>query len=71
MLVIGSGGSGLRAAIQVAEHGADVLMVGKRPAIDAHTTLAAGGMFGSPFDPVALWQASYIPMTSLVRTRLA
>lgn len=48
VLVIGSSGSGLRAAIQVAERGAGVLMVGKRPAIDAHTTLAA--MFGLPFD---------------------
>jgi succinate dehydrogenase / fumarate reductase flavoprotein subunit len=44
VLVIGSGGSGLRAAIQVVERGVDVLMVGKRPAIDAHTTLAAGGI---------------------------
>ncbi|MGV2903445.1 FAD-binding protein, partial [Microbacterium sp. AGC62] len=30
VLVIGTGGSGLRAAIEIAEHGVDVLAVGKR-----------------------------------------
>jgi len=44
VLVIGTGGSGLRAAIEVAEHGVDVLAVGKRPRHDAHTSLAAGGI---------------------------
>ncbi|MCK2029455.1 L-aspartate oxidase [Microbacterium galbinum] len=44
ILVIGTGGSGLRAAIEVAEHGIDVLAVGKRPRQDAHTSLAAGGI---------------------------
>ncbi len=44
VLVIGTGGSGLRAAIEVAEHGVDVLAVGKRPRQDAHTSLAAGGI---------------------------
>ncbi|WP_334148589.1 L-aspartate oxidase [Microbacterium sp.] len=44
VLVIGTGGSGLRAAIEVAEHGIDVLAVGKRPRQDAHTSLAAGGI---------------------------
>lgn len=44
VLVIGTGGSGLRAAIEVAEHGVDVLAVGKRPRNDAHTSLAAGGI---------------------------
>jgi succinate dehydrogenase / fumarate reductase flavoprotein subunit len=44
VLVIGTGGSGLRAAIELAEHGMDVLAVGKRPKADAHTTLAAGGI---------------------------
>ena len=69
-MVIGSGGSGLRAAIQVAQRGADVLMVGKRPAIDAHTTLTAGGMFGLPFDQ---WRCGR-PTTGgdvAVRARLA
>lgn len=44
VLVIGTGGSGLRAAIELAELGVDVLAVGKRPRHDAHTALAAGGI---------------------------
>ncbi|WP_066138536.1 L-aspartate oxidase [Glutamicibacter mysorens] len=44
VLVIGTGGSGLRAAIELAEAGTDVLAVGKRPRYDAHTALAAGGI---------------------------
>lgn len=44
VLVIGTGGSGLRAAIEIAERGVDVLAVGKRPRNDAHTSLAAGGI---------------------------
>lgn len=44
VLVIGTGGSGLRAAIEVAEAGVDVVAVGKRPRHDAHTSLAAGGI---------------------------
>ena len=44
VLVIGTGGSGLRAAIELAERGRDVLAVGKRPKADAHTSLAAGGI---------------------------
>ncbi|WP_330770239.1 FAD-binding protein, partial [Lentzea aerocolonigenes] len=34
VLVIGSGGAGLRAAIELAERGVDVLVVGKRPKND-------------------------------------
>ncbi|MGO4245864.1 FAD-dependent oxidoreductase [Paenarthrobacter sp. RAF54_2] len=44
VLVIGTGGAGLRAAIELAELGVDVLAVGKRPRSDAHTSLAAGGI---------------------------
>ncbi|MEU3271038.1 FAD-dependent oxidoreductase [Saccharomonospora sp. NPDC006951] len=44
VLVIGTGGAGLRAAIELAERGVDVLVLGKRPKSDAHTTLAAGGI---------------------------
>ncbi len=44
VIVIGTGGSGLRAAIEIAERGVDVLAVGKRPRNDAHTSLAAGGI---------------------------
>jgi succinate dehydrogenase / fumarate reductase flavoprotein subunit len=44
VLVIGSGGAGLRAAIELSERGVDVLVVGKRNKTDAHTSLAAGGI---------------------------
>jgi succinate dehydrogenase / fumarate reductase flavoprotein subunit len=58
VLVIGTGGSGLRAAIEVAESGADVLAVGKRPKEDAHTSLAAGGINAAlaTVDPEDSWQ---------------
>ncbi|MBP66582.1 MAG: succinate dehydrogenase [Euryarchaeota archaeon] len=44
VLVIGSGGAGLRAAISAHESGCEVLVIGKRIRNDAHTTLAAGGI---------------------------
>ncbi|MFK0004338.1 FAD-binding protein [Paenarthrobacter sp. NPDC090522] len=44
VLVIGTGGSGLRASIELAEMGVGVLAVGKRQRTDAHTSLAAGGI---------------------------
>lgn len=44
VLVIGTGGLGLRAAIELAERGSDVLAVGRRPKLDAHIALAAGGI---------------------------
>ncbi len=58
ILVIGAGGSGLRAAIELAERGADVLIVSKRPQADAHTTLAAGGINAAlaTVDPEDTWQ---------------
>ncbi|HEX5996069.1 MAG TPA: FAD-dependent oxidoreductase [Jiangellales bacterium] len=58
VLVIGTGGSGLRAAIELAERGVDVLAVGKRPAADAHTSLAAGGINAplATMDPEDSWQ---------------
>ncbi|GAA5153404.1 FAD-binding protein [Microbacterium pseudoresistens] len=58
VLVIGTGGSGLRAAIEVAERGVDVLAVGKRPRHDAHTALAAGGINAAlgTMDPEDSWQ---------------
>lgn len=57
-LVIGTGGSGLRAAIELSERGVDVLAVGKRPRHDAHTTLAAGGINAAlgTMDPEDSWQ---------------
>jgi succinate dehydrogenase / fumarate reductase, flavoprotein subunit len=58
VLVIGTGGSGLRAAIELAEEGVAVLAVGKRPVADAHTSLAAGGINAalSTTDPEDSWQ---------------
>lgn len=58
VLVIGAGGAGLRAAIEVAQAGVQVLVVGKRRAHDAHTTLAAGGINAAlgTMDPEDSWQ---------------
>ncbi|MBT3149498.1 FAD-binding protein [Streptomyces sp. CHD11] len=58
VLVIGTGGAGLRAAIELAEAGLDVLAVGKRPKEDAHTSLAAGGINAAlaTMDPGDSWQ---------------
>ncbi|MFI6405542.1 L-aspartate oxidase [Streptomyces sp. NPDC050548] len=58
VLVIGTGGAGLRAAIELAEAGVDVLAVGKRPKDDAHTALAAGGINAAlaTMDPEDSWQ---------------
>ena len=44
VLVIGCGGSGLRAAIEARNNGANVIVLGKRIKTDAHTALAAGGI---------------------------
>ncbi|MBP2409403.1 L-aspartate oxidase [Brachybacterium fresconis] len=58
VLVIGTGGAGLRAAIELAERGVQVLTVGKRRRHDAHTTLAAGGINAAlgTMDPEDSWQ---------------
>lgn len=58
VLVIGTGGAGLRAAIELRTQGVDVLAVGKRRAHDAHTTLAAGGINAAlgTMDPQDTWQ---------------
>ena len=57
VLVIGTGGAGLRTSIELAERGVDVLAVGKRPKLDAHTTLAAGGINAAlaTIDPEDSW----------------
>ena len=44
ILVIGSDGAGLRAAIEGAKSGLAVQVLGKRPKNDSHTSLAAGGI---------------------------
>jgi succinate dehydrogenase / fumarate reductase flavoprotein subunit len=48
----------LRAAIELAELGVDVLVVSKRPRADAHTSLAAGGINAAlaTVDPEDTWQ---------------
>jgi succinate dehydrogenase / fumarate reductase flavoprotein subunit len=58
VLVIGTGGAGLRAAIELAEQGVEVLALGKRPRADAHTSLAAGGIYAAlaTMDPEDTWQ---------------
>ena len=62
VLVIGCGGAGLRAAIEIKSHGLDVKILGKRPKTDAHTVLAAGGInaaFGN-LDPEDSWEQHFI-----------
>ncbi|MEM7698035.1 MAG: FAD-dependent oxidoreductase [Verrucomicrobiota bacterium] len=44
ILVIGSGGAGLRAAIEAKQAGCEVHVLGKREKGDVHTVLAAGGI---------------------------
>ena len=53
VLVIGCGGAGLRAAIEVKLAGLDVQVLGKRPKIDSHTVLAAGGINAALIPPAA------------------
>src|SRR4051812_10904714 len=58
VLVIGSGGAGMRAAIAAHQAGAEVVVVGKRPRLDAHTGLASGGINAAlgTRDPQDSWQ---------------
>jgi len=58
VLVIGTGAAGLRAAIELAEAGVQVLCVGKRRRDDAHTVLAAGGINAAlgTMDPEDTWE---------------
>lgn len=58
VLVIGAGGAGLRAAIELAERGVDVKVVAKRRRDDAHTVLAAGGINAAlaTTDPDDSWE---------------
>ena len=62
VLVIGCGGAGLRAAIEVKLRGLEVNILGKRMKRDAHTVLAAGGInaaFGN-VDPEDSWQQHFV-----------
>jgi succinate dehydrogenase / fumarate reductase, flavoprotein subunit len=58
VLVVGTGAAGLRAAIELAELGVQVLCVGKRRRDDAHTVLAAGGINAAlgTLDPEDSWE---------------
>jgi succinate dehydrogenase / fumarate reductase, flavoprotein subunit len=58
VLVIGTGAAGLRAAIELAERGVDVLCLSKRRTDDAHTVLAAGGINAAlgTMDPEDSWE---------------
>jgi succinate dehydrogenase / fumarate reductase, flavoprotein subunit len=58
VLVIGTGAAGLRAAIELAERGVQVLCVGKRRRDDAHTVLASGGINAvlGTMDPEDSWE---------------
>lgn len=61
VLVIGSGGAGMRASIAAHQAGVDVLVVGKRMRKDAHTVLAAGGINAAlaTVDPEDSWQQHF------------
>jgi succinate dehydrogenase / fumarate reductase flavoprotein subunit len=61
VLVIGSGGAGLRAAIAAYQAGREVVVVGKRLSKDAHTVLAAGGINAAlgTVDPEDSWQQHF------------
>ena len=61
VLVIGSGGAGLRAAIEAKLSGVEVTVIGKRLKEDVHTVLAAGGInasFGN-VDKDDCWQQHF------------
>ena len=61
VLIIGSGGAGLRAAIEAKKSGVEVAVIGKRLKEDVHTVLAAGGInaaFGH-VDPEDSWEQHF------------
>lgn len=62
VLVIGSGGAGLRAAIAAHEAGSEVVVLGKRFRNDAHTVLAAGGVNAAlgTVDPEDSWEQHFV-----------
>jgi succinate dehydrogenase / fumarate reductase flavoprotein subunit len=61
VLVIGTGAAGLRAAIAARHAGVEVVVVGKRSRLDAHTVLAAGGINAAlgTVDPEDSWQQHF------------
>jgi succinate dehydrogenase / fumarate reductase flavoprotein subunit len=61
VLVIGTGAAGLRAAIAARQAGVDVVVVGRRSRLDAHTVLAAGGINAAlgTVDPEDSWEQHF------------
>jgi succinate dehydrogenase / fumarate reductase flavoprotein subunit len=61
VLVIGTGAAGYRAAIAATQAGVQVLMVGKRAPLDAHTVLASGGINAAlgTRDPEDSWKQHF------------
>ncbi len=61
VLVIGCGGAGLRAAIEVKLAGLQVSVLGKRVKTDSHTVLAAGGINAAlgNVDPEDSWEQHF------------
>src|SRR5918996_3501656 len=61
VLVIGTGAAGARAAIAATQAGVQVLMLGKRPPLDAHTVLASGGINAAlgTRDPEDSWEQHF------------
>lgn len=61
VLVIGSGGAGLRAAIEAKKSGVEVTVIGKRIKEDVHTVLAAGGINAAlgNVDPDDSWKQHF------------
>jgi succinate dehydrogenase / fumarate reductase, flavoprotein subunit len=61
VLVIGSGAGGLRAAIAAHRAGTEVVVIGKRHRLDAHTVLAAGGINAvlGTRDPEDSWEQHF------------
>lgn len=62
VLIIGSGGAGLRAAIASHMAGAEVVVLGKRMRNDAHTVLASGGINAAlgTVDPEDSWIQHFV-----------
>ena len=62
VLVIGSGAAGLRAAIAAHQAGAEVLVIGRRRRLDAHTVLASGGINAAlgTRDPEDCWEQHFV-----------
>jgi len=61
VLVVGTGAAGCRAAIAATQAGVQVLMLGKRARLDAHTALASGGINAAlgTRDPEDSWEQHF------------